>query len=133
MGKRYTKNGNYLPIRCIVSACRYLDKYPNPYKSLELRSGSRPQGHRIMGCCSNPLFCKRYILKENPVKDALSGRIALVTGAGRGIGAAIARKLAAMGATTIICGRNRARLEQTASEIACESMVCDLTDWNSVA
>jgi NAD(P)-dependent dehydrogenase (short-subunit alcohol dehydrogenase family) len=68
-----------------------------------------------------------------PVKDTLSGKIALVTGAGRGIGAAIARKLAGLGATTIVCGRTRERLEQTANGIGCESMVCDVADWNSVA
>lgn len=67
------------------------------------------------------------------MKNALSGRIALVTGAGRGIGAAIARKLALLGATTIICGRNRTRLEQTAADIAAESMVCDVTNWSAVA
>lgn len=66
------------------------------------------------------------------MKDTLSGRIALVTGGGRGIGAAIARKLAGLGATVVICGRNRAQLDQTAREINCESMACDVTDWNSV-
>ena len=67
------------------------------------------------------------------MKDTLSGRIALVTGGGSGIGAAIARKLAGLGATVIICGRNRVHLDQTAGEIRCEAMVCDVTDWNSVA
>jgi len=67
------------------------------------------------------------------LKDTLSGRIALVTGGGSGIGAAIARKLAGLGATVIICGRNRVHLDQTAGEIRCEAMVCDVTDWNSVA
>ena len=66
------------------------------------------------------------------MNDSLSGRIALVTGGGRGIGAAIARKLAGLGATTIICGRNQTRLEHMASEVPCESMVCDVTDWKSV-
>ena len=67
------------------------------------------------------------------MKDSLDGKIALVTGGGHGIGAAIAARLAAMGATTIICGRNRARLEQTAQQIACESLICDVADWKSVA
>ncbi|HEY6250934.1 MAG TPA: SDR family NAD(P)-dependent oxidoreductase [Candidatus Angelobacter sp.] len=67
------------------------------------------------------------------MEDRLSGKIAIVTGGGYGIGAAIARKLASLGATTVICGRNRARLEQTAREIPCESQVCDVSDWNSVA
>ncbi|HEY6971242.1 MAG TPA: SDR family NAD(P)-dependent oxidoreductase [Candidatus Angelobacter sp.] len=67
------------------------------------------------------------------MKDSLNGKFALVTGGGRGIGAAIAAKLAANGATTIICGRNRARLEETAQKIQCESLVCDVTNWSSVA
>lgn len=67
------------------------------------------------------------------MKDSLSGKIALITGGGRGIGAAIARKLAGMGATTVICGRNRAPLDHTAKEIQAESMVCDVSDWNSVS
>lgn len=67
------------------------------------------------------------------MQHSLSEKVALVTGGGRGIGAAIAGKLAGMGASTVICGRNRARLEQTAREIRCESLVCDVSDWNSVA
>jgi 3-oxoacyl-[acyl-carrier protein] reductase len=62
----------------------------------------------------------------------LAEKIALVTGGGHGIGAAIAARLSNIGATTLICGRNRARLEQTAERIQCESLVCDVTDWNSV-
>jgi 3-oxoacyl-[acyl-carrier protein] reductase len=67
------------------------------------------------------------------VQETLSGRIALVTGGARGIGAAIAHKLAGLGATTIICGRTRDRLEKTAKELQCEAMVCDVSDWKSVA
>ena len=67
------------------------------------------------------------------MKNDLAQKVALVTGGGYGIGSAIAAKLAAMGARTIICGRNRARLEQTARQIQSESVICDVTDWNSVA
>ena len=67
------------------------------------------------------------------MEHTLSGKVALVTGGGRGIGAAIARKLAAMGATIVICGRRQAPLEQTAKEIQGEFVVCDVADWNSVA
>jgi NAD(P)-dependent dehydrogenase (short-subunit alcohol dehydrogenase family) len=46
--------------------------------------------------------------------NVLNGKIALVTGGGRGIGAAIAFQLASLGATTIACGRTLARLQHTA-------------------
>ena len=68
----------------------------------------------------------------------LSQKIAVITGGGSGIGAGIARRLAALGATAIICGRNRHRLEEMCREISsagtqCEAIACDVTDWNSVA
>src|SRR5438477_7156787 len=47
----------------------------------------------------------------------LSTQVALVPGAGRGIGAAIAQKLASMGATVVLCGRTVKTLEATASTI----------------
>ena len=47
----------------------------------------------------------------------LSGRHALVTGAGSGIGAAIATTLAAAGASLSLAGRRRAPLEQVAKTI----------------
>ena len=48
---------------------------------------------------------------------SLQGRVALVTGASRGLGRAMARGLAAAGALVVIAGRDRARLEETASLI----------------
>lgn len=49
--------------------------------------------------------------------SALSGRHALVTGASRGIGAAIAAALAAAGATVSLVGRDAARLAAMATQI----------------
>jgi 3-oxoacyl-[acyl-carrier protein] reductase len=70
---------------------------------------------------------------ENP----LSGQVAVITGAGRGIGAAIARKLAQMGASTVLCGRKSEPLEGTAAAIIkaggqAEISPCDVMDLNSV-
>ena len=72
------------------------------------------------------------------MNNVLNGKIALVTGGGRGIGATVALKLAGQGATTIICGRTLARLQHTAGQIRsaggqAEAMACDVADGNSVA
>ena len=48
-------------------------------------------------------------------RDGLfDGQVALVSGAGRGLGKAIAVQLARLGAKLVICARNAERLEQTA-------------------
>jgi len=67
----------------------------------------------------------------------LAGQVAIITGAGRGIGAAIARELSNLGATAVVCGRTRAALESTAKSIAqaggkAEAIVCDVTSLQSV-
>lgn len=67
----------------------------------------------------------------------LSGQVAIVTGAGRGIGSAIACKLASLGANVVVCGRTMKPLETTAAEIAqsggqATARQCDLTDLDSV-
>src|SRR4051812_10276760 len=67
----------------------------------------------------------------------LTGQVTVVTGGGRGIGAAIAGRLASMGATTVICGRNQDQVTNTANEISaqggrCQAMTCDVADLSSV-
>jgi len=69
--------------------------------------------------------------------QALKGQVAVVTGGGRGIGAGISARLAALGATVVLCGRTRAPLETTAMGIRqaggrCDTSECDVSRLESV-
>ena len=62
-----------------------------------------------------------------------SGRVALVTGGGRGIGRATAVALAAAGASVVVTARTVAELEDVVAEIAgaggeAAALACDLSD-----
>lgn len=67
----------------------------------------------------------------------LEGRVACVTGASRGIGLAIARRLGCMGSKLAICARDPNRLEKAASELSREGFPVfaepvDVTQANQV-
>ena len=68
---------------------------------------------------------------------AAPDRVAVVTGAGRGIGAASARALAAAGFSVVVSARSREPIEQVASELVAlghraTAVVCDVTSEESV-
>ena len=65
--------------------------------------------------------------------DELSGRVALVTGGGRGIGADIARELADAGMRVVVAARTRAQVEQVAQEVGGLALEVDVSDEASVA
>ena len=58
----------------------------------------------------------------------LAGKLALVTGGGRGIGAAIAKSLASSGARVVVCGRTKPDLDAVAREIGGVAVRLDLTN-----
>jgi 3-oxoacyl-[acyl-carrier protein] reductase len=71
------------------------------------------------------------------VNAQLTGQVAVVTGAARGIGEAIALRLARMGASVVLTARDSARLSQVRTAIEQQSgkaivLPCDLTDAKAV-
>jgi NAD(P)-dependent dehydrogenase (short-subunit alcohol dehydrogenase family) len=62
----------------------------------------------------------------------LSGRVALVTGAGRGIGRAIARELARMGARVHAADMYHDPASDEDRDLAIEDLVADLTDPDAI-
>jgi 3-oxoacyl-[acyl-carrier protein] reductase len=69
--------------------------------------------------------------------NRLEGRVALVTGSSRGIGAAIARLFASEGATVVVHGRDAAAVEEVRKDIEADggravAVLAELTDYAQV-
>jgi NAD(P)-dependent dehydrogenase (short-subunit alcohol dehydrogenase family) len=70
-------------------------------------------------------------------KLKLTGKVAVVTGAGRGLGRAMALALAQAGADIVATARTKEQVEETADMVrghgrACQWITCDVTDSSSV-
>ncbi|WP_408898531.1 SDR family NAD(P)-dependent oxidoreductase [Nocardioides sp. R1-1] len=63
---------------------------------------------------------------------AATGRVVVVTGGGTGIGAAVARRLAACGDQVVVCGRREAPLRAVAGETGAHAIVADVSEPDGV-
>lgn len=75
--------------------------------------------------------------KVNFMSSRFSDRIAFISGGASGIGAASAKRLAAEGGLSVICGRHQAPLEQVVNEIRAQGnqadwLIMDTTDEMAV-
>ncbi|GAA3430623.1 SDR family oxidoreductase [Kutzneria kofuensis] len=66
--------------------------------------------------------------------NTMAGKVVLITGAARGIGAESARRLASLGAKVALVGLEREQLEATAAECGPEAGAweADVTDWEAL-
>lgn len=77
----------------------------------------------------------RYVLNGMPIQNIsanisylqpngrLSGRKIIVTGGGKGLGAAMATKFVSEGALVLISGRNEKILKEKAQQIGCQYLI----------
>jgi len=75
--------------------------------------------------------------KSRPAPHVLNGKVALITGASRGIGLAVARALASEGCDLVLTGRKLSSLQEAGRELAQQGVrvlakVCDVRDPVSV-
>ncbi len=73
-----------------------------------------------------------------PAAFSLEGKIALITGGGRGLGLEIGRAFGRQGALVLVNGRNRGQLEPALAAITAEggraeALVCDIADEDAVS
>ena len=67
----------------------------------------------------------------------LTGRVAIITGGGAGLGLQMAEGLAEMGANLVLCGRKKERCEKAAADLQALGIValgigCDVTNQESI-
>lgn len=85
----------------------------------------------------------KYILNGMPIQNItanisylqpdnrLTSRKIIVTGGGKGLGAAMANKFVSEGASVLISGRNEKILKEKAEQIGCKYLTLDVQDTNS--
>src|SRR5712691_6489412 len=112
---------------------------PSNWAAGPARSGPTPAiGSTRSFRSANGLPLTRAPAKEKPVDLQLTDKKAIITGASRGIGRAIARQLAIEGCDIAICARTEGPLKDAAAALAQESgrkivpIVCDTLNADAI-
>ena len=85
----------------------------------------------IVNFLRKPKVLKADIYYLAPDKR-LSGKKIIITGGGRGLGFAMAKKFVAEGANVLITGRNEDTLKKAASELGCHYIVFDVSNFAEI-
>lgn len=86
---------------------------------------SRAWRYIIHGQAVNKVIADIHVKQPS---DLLKGKHIVVTGGGRGIGFALAKKFVEEGASVLISGRNEDTLKRSSSEIGCKWLRLDVQD-----
>jgi len=87
-----------------------------------------------------PFYLRNLVdaVQGRSLRDAVEGKVALITGASSGIGEAAAKKIAEDGGAVVLVARTRENLEKVADEIRANNgsayvYPCDLSDMDAIA
>lgn len=77
---------------------------------------------------AKPIYANIHYLAPN---EHLKDKKIVITGGGRGLGFAMAKKFVTEGAQVLIAGRNEQTLKQSAAEINCQYLTLDVQNTTS--
>src|SRR5205807_5134116 len=103
------------------------DHVPQPFPGLAVLVSGRVRARGGGG-----LHARAPARQDGPTMTGdLCGRVALITGAGSGIGLGIARVLARAGAQLVLTDLDSGRVREAASELGATALEHDVTSWVS--
>lgn len=77
---------------------------------------------------AKPIFANIHYLAPH---EQLKGKKVIITGGGRGLGFAMAKKFVSEGASVLIAGRNEETLKRSAAELNCQYLAHDVQNMDS--